>query len=104
MDKINDKKKEVEKLILCVATLEAELQGDVDYAREPQDNNGNAINDLEDRERVLKFLHENTAMTICDGREMLGIFWHYSNVLSICDHYDLECPGWFIDKYCAHQQ
>lgn len=98
-DRIRDKKEEIAELTLRVASLEAELRDDVDYARRPLDNNGNAINDINDREKLLKFFHENT--TLAYRTEALCIFWSYKNVLSMCREYKVDCPQWFVDKYCA---
>lgn len=71
---------------------------DKDRACHPLDNEGRAIDNLDDREELLKFF--------CDGSgkydgHLLGLFWHHANVIFECRNRGLECPQWYIDKYGA---
>lgn len=96
---LRDLKEKLALLTIQVASLEASLKEPVDYARLPHDN-VDAINDLDDREKVAEFIHEKTSFS-CSAFNLLGIFSHYSNVPSLCEHYGVDCPQWFIDKYCV---
>ena len=75
-----------------------------DLSSQPMNNptHGAAIDNLGDREALLKFFHEHMSVRQYDdhvkGRSGC-IFWSYTNVPSLCDATGLECPDWFVKKY-----
>lgn len=80
-------------------TLESLLL-DKERAHHAHDNYGKEINNLDDREALLKFFDEQGIGHKEGEEDMLrGLFWDYTNVVVLCRWNGIECPRWFIDKY-----
>jgi hypothetical protein len=98
-NEIENVKKNIEKKTMQLEHLKSLL--DENLAHRPIDNpSGRAINDLEEREALLIYFTVSLGLKELD-KVTKGLFWDYSNVFFICDMYGLDCPQWFIDKYCC---
>ncbi len=61
----------------------------------------NAVTDLEDREKILTFFHDHIGLWNIQNY-VPGLFTNKDNITYLCDIHKLDCPRWYIDKYCSY--
>lgn len=61
-----------------------------------------SINDIGDRKRLIEFFSGKLSRkSFRDNFVMMGVFWSWKNVPFLCKNHNIECPQWFIEKYCC---
>lgn len=63
------------------------------------DNNPRAVNELDDGETIVSFLHEALGDRALELQGRRRDLFDIDTIHALCLYFGLECPVWFIVKY-----